>query len=84
LTEHGGFDDRTLVGYWSMHSIQAINASNNVLLEVNELFCFCCHCIDDVLGDCISKGYVEPWRLVTLEPCQATNFLCDVEYDENY
>jgi hypothetical protein len=67
-----------------MHSIQAINASNNVLLEVKEFSCFCCHYINDVLGDCISKGYVEPWRQVTLEPCQATNFIFDVEYDENY
>jgi hypothetical protein len=78
-----GFDYRIVVGYRNMHSMQVVTASNNVFLETRELFCFCCHYIEDVLGDCTSKGYVDPWRLVTLEPCHATNVFCDVEYDEN-
>jgi len=28
------------------------------------------------------KGYVEPWRLVTLEPCDATYVLCDAEFND--
>jgi hypothetical protein len=58
------------------------NALNNVLLEVKECFCFCCHCIDVASKDCVSKGYVEPWRLVTLEPCHLGYAFCDVECDE--
>jgi hypothetical protein len=78
-----GFDYMTMVRFGSIHSIRVVNASNNVLLGAREFSYFCCHYIDDVPGDCISKGYVEPWKLVTLEPCEATNVLCDVEYDEN-
>lgn len=33
-------------------------------------------------GDCTSKGSVEPWRLVTLEPCHATYALCDAKFDD--
>jgi hypothetical protein len=36
-----------------------------------------------VPSNCTSKGYVEPWKLVTLKPCVALYFYCDVEYDEN-
>jgi hypothetical protein len=61
----------------------AASASNNVFLEVREFSCFCHRCINVVLGDCTSKGYVEPWKLVTLEPCVALNVFCAVEYDEN-
>jgi len=35
-----------------------------------------------VSGDCTSKGSVEPWRLVTLEPCHATYALCDAKFDD--
>jgi hypothetical protein len=63
--------------------MQVVSASNNVHLETRELSCFCCHYIENVLGDYTSKGYVDPWRLVTLEPYHATYVLCDVEYDEN-
>jgi len=62
--------------------VRVISASNNVLLEVKKFSYFCHHCID-VIGDCTSKGYVEPWKLVTLKPCVALDVLCDVEYDEN-
>jgi hypothetical protein len=65
-----------------MHSVQAVNALNNVFLEVREFSCFFHHCIDIMLGDCISKGYVEPWRLVTLELCHSRDVFCDVGYDE--
>jgi hypothetical protein len=72
-----------MIGSWNMHLVRAINASNNVLLEVKEFLCFYHHCIDVVPCDYTSKGYVEPWKLVTLEPCVALDALCDVEYDEN-
>jgi hypothetical protein len=36
-----------------------------------------------VLNDYTSKGYVEPWRLITLKPYHESNVLCDVEYDDN-
>jgi hypothetical protein len=58
----------TMVSSQNMHLVKVVNASNNVLLDAKEFFYFCCHYINDVLGDCISKGYVEPWKLVTLEP----------------
>ncbi len=63
-----GFDYMTMVGFRSMHLVKVVNASNNVFLDAREFFCFCYHYIDDVPGDCISKGYVEPWKLITLEP----------------
>ncbi len=72
-----------LAGSRSMHFMQVVSAPNNALFKIRELSCFCCHYIEDVLGDCTSKGYVDPWRLVKLEPCHATYVLCDVEYDEN-
>jgi hypothetical protein len=65
-----------------MHLVRAVNALNNVLLEVRKLSYFCHHCINVVAKDCISKGYIEPWRLVTLEPCQLGDDFCNVEYDE--
>jgi hypothetical protein len=65
-----------------MHSMQIINALNNVLLEVKNFSCFCCDCVDVASKDCVSKGYVEPWRLVTLEPCHLGDVFCDVECDE--
>jgi hypothetical protein len=52
-------------------------------LEVREFSCFCHHSIDVVLNDYTSKGYVEPWRLITLKPYHESNVLCDVEYDDN-
>jgi hypothetical protein len=62
--------------------MQVVSAPNNALFKIRELSCFCCHYIEDVLGDCTSKGYVDPWRLVKLEPCHATYVLCDVEFVE--
>jgi hypothetical protein len=66
-----------------MYYVRVVSASNNVLLKTREFSCFCCHYIKDVPCDYTSKGYVDPWRLVTFEPCDATYVLCDVEYDEN-
>ncbi len=34
-------------------------------------------------SDCTSKGYVEPWKLVTLKPYHESNVMCDVNCDEN-
>jgi hypothetical protein len=78
-----GFDYRIVTWSWSMHSMWVASASNNVFLEVREFSYFCRHYINVVLGDCTSKGYVEPWKLVTLKHCVALNFFWDVEYDEN-
>jgi len=64
-----GFDYMTMVDFRSRHLVKVVNASNNVFLDAREFFCFCYHYIDNVPGDCISKGYVEPWKLITLEPC---------------
>jgi hypothetical protein len=65
-----------------MHLVQTINVLNNALLEVREFSYFCCHCIDVASRNYISGGYVEPWRLVTLEPCHSRGALYNVEYDE--
>ncbi len=77
-----GFNYKIMLRSRHMHSVQAINALNNVLLEVKKFSYFCHHYIDIASGDCISKGYIEPWRLVTLEPCHSEDVFCDVEYDE--
>ncbi len=83
LTKPPGFYYITVRDSQSMHWMWAINASNNAFLEVREFSCFCHHSIDVVLNDYTSKGYVEPWRLITLKPYHESNVLCDVEYDDN-
>lgn len=31
---------------------------------------------------CVSIDYVKPWKLVTLEPCDTSGVLCDMELDD--
>jgi len=28
-------------------------------------------------------GYVQPWKLITLELCDVTNVICDIEFDDS-
>jgi hypothetical protein len=53
--------------------------SNYVLLEVKDFSYFCCNCIDNLFDVCEFKSHNKPWKLATLEPCQAYNIHCDVD-----
>ncbi len=73
---------KTMLGSQHMHSMQVVNALRMSFWRWKVFSCFFRHCIDITLGNYISKGYVEPWRLVTLELCHSRDVFCDVEYDE--
>jgi len=51
LNRTQGFDCKSIVRFWSMHSMQAISALNNILLEVRDFSCLCHHYIEVVLSD---------------------------------
>jgi hypothetical protein len=51
----------------------------NVLLQVRDFSCFCCHCIDGTTSVCVSIDYIKPLKLVTLEPCDTFDVLRDME-----
>ena len=77
-----GYNARTVDGSRSMHSIRSISHFNNVMLECRDFSCFCSNCIGGLGTTCSNSAYVQPWKLITLEPCDAEDVLCDPEYND--
>ncbi len=51
---------------------------------MRELFCFCKYCVNGVDGPCDNYTHVQPWDLVTLEPCSPIDAWCDLEIDDKW
>jgi hypothetical protein len=46
------------------------------------LFCFSKFCVDGGNGPCENYTHVQPWDLVTLEPCSSIDARCDLDIDD--
>ena len=64
---------KTVDGSRAMHSVRSVGPANKVLLQVRNYSCFCEVCVRSAGGVCRSVAHASPWRVVTLEPTQATN-----------
>lgn len=63
------------------HYIRSVNQKSNVNFEVKEFTCFCCYYQYKVPRECIFTTHVADQELITLEPYNADDVLCDKEYD---
>lgn len=69
----------TVEGTRSMHSVRSIGPANNVLLQVRDYSCFCPGCVHGAAEACPNVAYVQPWKLVTLEPIAAEEAIQEEE-----
>jgi hypothetical protein len=76
-------DCKTIPRSRSMHSIRSVSSSNNVLLECRDFSCFFDHCYNGVLGVCLNKSHVSPWKLLTLEPMKSTDAVQEPEDEDD-
>ncbi len=51
---------------------------------MRELFCFCKYCVNGGDGPCDNYTHVQPWDLVTLEPCSPIDAWCDLETNDKW
>ena len=79
VTKDEALNCKGIAGSRSMYSIWSVSPTNNVLLEVREFSCFCEYCTKENPGTCPNKDYVEPWKLMTLEPIQVGDVVQDID-----
>jgi len=77
IDRNRGMNCRTIPGSRRQHSVRSVSSSNNTLLQIRELSCFCSHCVESSPEPCPRDSHVSPWNLVTLQPCNANDSLCD-------
>lgn len=60
---------RTVEGTRSFHQVRSVGLEGTSL-QTRRLSCFCKFCLDGGDGPCDSAGFVEPFTLIRLEPCE--------------
>ncbi len=77
-----GCEAHKVSGSRSKHVICSVSHLIKTLLHVQELSCFCKFCVDGGDGPYDNYTHVQPWDLVTLEPCSAIDVRCDLIIDD--
>ena len=73
------FNARTVEGTRSFHQVCSVGL-DMISLQVRTLSCFCSFCQDGGDGPCDNADYVEPYKLIRIEPCNIDDVRADVEH----
>jgi hypothetical protein len=73
------YNCKTIAGSRAMHSVRSISHDKPLSIQCRNYSCFCTSCMSTGPGSCPNSSHVEPWRLVTVEPCSVKDVASDSE-----